>query len=118
MVDDNVINQKVAGKILQNAGANTIFASTGKEAVSYLTHNLPPEIILMDLMMPEMDGYEATEKIRNELKLSLPIIAMTATVLEEEKKRCLEIGMNEYISKHFSARELIRLIDRFIRPEM
>lgn len=116
IVDDNVINQKVAGKILQNAGANTIFASTGKEAVGYLAHNSSPEVVLMDLMMPEMEGYEATLKIRNELKLQIPIIAMTATTFEEERKRCMEVGMNGYISKPFSARELIRLINGFVGP--
>lgn len=116
LVEDNIINQKVAGKILKNAGASIIFAFNGLEAVRYLDQNPLPDIILMDLMMPEMDGYEAMEKIRKELKLALPVIAMTATVLEAENTRCQAAGMDAYISKPFSAEEIIRLIYKLARP--
>ena len=76
-------------------------ANNGLEAVSFLKKSKDYNLIIMDLQMPEMDGYEATKYIRNEMNLSIPIIAMTASALKGEKSKCIEIGMNDYLSKPF-----------------
>jgi CheY-like chemotaxis protein len=85
--------------------------SNGLEAVSYLSSN-ECDLILMDIQMPQMDGYAATQKIREELKLNIPIIAMTAHALPGEREKCLSRGMNEYIPKPVKEEELFTLISK------
>ena len=82
-------------------GESVDIANNGLEAVSYLQKSKDYHLIIMDLQMPEMDGYAATKYIRNVMNLSSPIIAMTASALKGEKAKCLEIGMNDYLSKPF-----------------
>ena len=101
VAEDNEVNQKVIRHVLQKAGGLVDIANNGLEAVSFLKKNKDYNLIIMDLQMPEMDGYEATKYIRNEMNLSIPIIAMTASALKGEKSKCLEIGMNDYLSKPF-----------------
>jgi PAS domain S-box-containing protein len=110
LVEDNVINQKLAGKHLSNFGYTTDIAGNGKIALEKLEHS-SYDLILMDMQMPEMDGYEAATIIRKKLKLTLPIIAMTAHAMSGEKEKCLAIGMNDYISKPFKAAELYQKIN-------
>jgi CheY-like chemotaxis protein len=87
-------------------------AGNGREAIGLLqqTHY---DLVLMDIQMPEMDGYSATRRIRTELALDVPIIAMTAHALAGEREKCLSSGMNEYISKPINEKELYELINRF-----
>ena len=73
------------------------------------------QLILMDIQMPEMDGYTATQEIRNQLKLDIPIIAMTAHALAGEREKCISYGMNEYISKPIREDQLLELITRFTK---
>lgn len=110
IVEDNIINQKVVAHPLQKAGARLVIASDGKEAVDELQRGLKPDIILMDLGMPVMDGYETTFFIRNELKSEVPIIAMTASGVTGEKEKCLKHGMNGYVSKPLSMKSLFKII--------
>ncbi|MEO7767612.1 MAG: ATP-binding protein, partial [Ferruginibacter sp.] len=108
LVEDNIINQKVAMKSLSGRGALMDVANHGKEAIELLNRK-KYDIILMDLQMPEMDGYEATRIIRTEMskEISLtPIIAMTASALITDRDKCLQAGMNDYIAKPFLAHEL------------
>lgn len=101
VVDDNKINLKVADKMLKNIGYSTVFAGNGVEAVNMVTNlssNMHFSAILMDIQMPEMDGYTATQEIRK-MNYSLPIIAMTANVLSGERQKCLDVGMDEYVTK-------------------
>ncbi len=100
LVEDNVLNQKLAMKVLQNFGFKVDLAENGKVAVEKVKANTY-DVILMDLQMPEMDGYQATEYIRQKLKVETPIIAMTAHSLVGEKDKCMFIGMNDYIPKPF-----------------
>jgi len=86
---------------LQKAGGQVDIANNGLEAIAFLEKNNNYDLIIMDLQMPEMDGYTATKYIRNVLNLSVPIVAMTASALKGEKLKCLEIGMNDYLSKPF-----------------
>ncbi|MCW3090905.1 MAG: hybrid sensor histidine kinase/response regulator [Ferruginibacter sp.] len=108
LVEDNIINQKVASKCLSTRGALLDVANHGKEAIEWLKKK-KYDIILMDLQMPEMDGYEATRIIRTEMTEAIsitPIIAMTASALIADREKCLQAGMNDYIAKPFFAQEL------------
>ncbi|HVB02861.1 MAG TPA: PAS domain S-box protein [Chitinophagaceae bacterium] len=110
VAEDNAINQKVVYYTLMRVGAHVDIAGNGKEAVTRLEEGLVYDLILMDIQMPEMDGYQTTRHIRNKLKMNIPIIAMTATVLQGEKEKCLEAGMNDYISKPFAPADLFKKI--------
>jgi PAS domain S-box-containing protein len=105
LCEDNVLNQKLAKKVIAKFGFEVEIAENGKIGIEKLQKE-KFDIVLMDLQMPEMDGYQTVLSIRNELRLQVPIIAMTAHSLVGEKEKCLEIGMNDYIGKPFSQEEL------------
>jgi signal transduction histidine kinase/DNA-binding response OmpR family regulator len=108
LVEDNLINQKVASYTLSKQGAQVEIANHGKEAI-IMIEKKKYDVILMDIQMPEMDGFETTQYIRNNEKdwiSKTPIIAMTASALVSERVKCLASGMNDYISKPFQAKEL------------
>lgn len=111
LVEDNEINQKLTSTILGQEGAVVTIANHGEIALQLLEH-VKYDIILMDIQMPVLDGITTTIKIRKELHLDTPIIAMTANVIPGERKVCLNSGMNEYISKPFNSNDLIQLINR------
>lgn len=116
LVEDNPINQKVTKMILQKAGLDVAVAENGKEAVDWIEGGAIYDVIIMDLQMPEMNGIQAAAYIRNKLKLSVPIIAMTASALRNEKKRCLEVGMNAYLTKPFVPADLFRHLRHLLHP--
>jgi two-component system, sensor histidine kinase and response regulator len=119
LAEDNEINQQIAVELLEVVGAKVDVANHGKEAVEKLTqHKGPPpyDIVLMDLQMPEMDGYQATSKIRSYPNLAgLPIIAMTAHATMEERQRCLDAGMNDHVAKPIDPALLYETIARFFK---
>jgi CheY-like chemotaxis protein len=114
IVEDNEANQKVIYHMLHNAGIEPDLADNGKVAIQLLEDGFEYDLIIMDLQMPEMDGFETTVYIRQKLNLSIPIIAMTASALRNEKIKCLEIGMNEYMNKPFVPSDLFRELRRFL----
>jgi PAS domain S-box-containing protein len=114
VAEDNEVNQKVITHVLKKAGGTVDIANNGKEAIQFLLTNKHYDLVIMDLQMPEMDGHAATIYIRNELKLTLPIIAMTASALKGEKTKCLEIGMNDYLSKPFEINFLYKCISQLL----
>ncbi len=114
VVEDNEVNQKVIRHVLKKAGGMVEIANNGLEAIEFLKKSSSYDLIIMDLQMPEMDGYTATKFIRSEMKLKIPIIAMTASAMKGEKLKCLEIGMNEYLSKPFDAAFLYKRISELI----
>lgn len=117
VVEDNLMNQKLAGFMLKDWGFDFDICSNGKLAVEKLkTHSY--NIVLMDIQMPEMNGYEATEFIRTQLKLTLPIIAMTAHALPGEKEKCLSFGMTDYISKPIKENDLRNLITKYLNIDL
>ena len=116
VVEDNEINQGLISHLFNNWKLKFDLAGNGKEAVKKLQTNTY-DLILMDIQMPEMDGYTATQAIRNELRLHTPIIAMTARALAGEKERCLGYGMNDYISKPIREQQLYKLITQFTQTE-
>lgn len=112
IVDDNAINQSLMKHLLSQWNIAFETANNGLEAVEFLRNN-DCDLVLMDIQMPQMDGYVATQTIREELKLNTPIIAMTAHALAGERERCMSRGMNEYISKPIKEDELFKLISNF-----
>lgn len=116
LAEDNLINQKVAIRMLNSAGYPVDAVMNGEQAVRFYNEN-NYDLILMDIQMPEMDGYTATKKIREMLppKNKVPIIAITAHALVGDKERCLKAGMNEYISKPIIAKEVVSLIDNLLK---
>ncbi|AWB67852.1 hypothetical protein C2869_16090 [Saccharobesus litoralis] len=110
LVEDNEINQQVATEMLDNAGIQVTVANNGKEALAILPE-LNIDLILMDIQMPEMDGYEATKQIRTlDRYQNLPIIAMTANVMTEDKEQCLAAGMNAHIAKPIDELHMLETI--------
>jgi two-component system, sensor histidine kinase and response regulator len=119
LVEDNEVNQQVATELLESVGATVRIANHGGEALRILTEgNEPPpfDIVFMDLQMPEMDGFTATRLLRADPKLhGLPIIAMTAHALVEERERCLEAGMNDHVSKPIDPDALFATLMRWAK---
>ncbi len=138
LVEDNQINQQVASEILGNAGVLVDIVNNGKEAVEKIRNwksgiitadsrqqptannsQLPYDAILMDIQMPVMDGYEATKQIRNLPSdiHNIPIIAMTAHAMKGDREKCLEAGMNDYVTKPIDTDQLFSALSRWIKPE-
>lgn len=113
VAEDEYTNYKYIETILKKTNAKIIRASNGQEAVYYLK-NIIPDIILMDIRMPIMDGYEATKLIKKTYP-EIPIIAQTAYVMAEEKSKILSVGCDDYISKPISRNKLIKLIAKHIK---
>jgi len=121
LAEDNEINQQVAQELLESVGIRVAVADNGLKAVEALDQQ-PFDLILMDLHMPEMDGYQATEKIRSLPAFQkVPIIALTANAMVGERERCLELGMNEHASKPIEPKDLfakiLGLVDRSRIPQ-
>jgi CheY-like chemotaxis protein len=105
VAEDNLVNQKIAIKILGKLGYNIRMANNGKEAVEIIS-NEQFDIILMDVQMPEMDGLEATKNIRTQIQVQPIIIALTANVLQGDHDACIQAGMNDYMSKPIDIEDL------------
>ncbi len=114
LVEDNTTNQLVAKGLLRKLGQSCDVAVNGLEALAAV-RSLPYDLILMDMQMPEMDGLEATRAIRNmdedSLNYGVPIVAMTANAMQGDRERCLEAGMDDYISKPIARASLARVIE-------
>jgi signal transduction histidine kinase/DNA-binding response OmpR family regulator/HPt (histidine-containing phosphotransfer) domain-containing protein len=119
LVEDNEMNQQVATELLESAGAIVTIARHGGEAVKLLTEGdrLAFDVVFMDMQMPEMDGITATKLLRrNPLLQKLPIIAMTAHALIEERQSCIEAGMNDHVSKPIDPDALFSTLLRWAKP--
>ena len=118
LVEDNEINQQIALELLRGEGAEVALANHGREALEKLSaDHARYDIVLMDVQMPEMDGYEATRRIRAEpWGKEIPIIAMTAHALIEERQKALEAGMNDHISKPIDPEAMFATINRSFQP--
>ncbi len=117
VAEDNLVNQKLAVRLLQKRGYATVLAGNGKEAVE-LWAKEKFDIILMDVQMPEMNGFEATSSIRKmeaEAGTHIPIVAMTANAMKGDREACLEAGMDGYVSKPIRAAELYAAIDQLLK---
>ena len=116
LVEDNAINQMLALELLASRGAQVTVANHGQEALDLLagSHAEHFHVVLMDLQMPVLDGYETTRRLRSDARYdALPIVAMTAHALEEERERCRSMGMNGHISKPIEPDALFALLGQF-----
>lgn len=116
VAEDNEINQNLLKHLFDRWQIIYQVAANGIEAIEMLKQR-SYDLILMDIQMPGMDGYTATQEIRKTLFLDTPVIAMTAHALRGEKEKCLSYGMNDYISKPIREQELIRIISKFTHKE-
>ena len=116
LAEDNVVNQKVVTSMLQKRGHQVVVDEDGKKAVTAFEGGVF-DLVLMDIQMPEMDGFEATAAIREAQKSNgthTPVVAMTANAMQGNRERCLEAGMDGYIPKPVKARELLRGVEEAV----
>ncbi len=120
LVEDNRLNQKIATSMLQKLGCRVKLAENGVEAIEDL-QNTDFDIVFMDCQMPQMDGYEATRVIRQPdspvRNHSIPIVAMTANDLQRERDKCLDYGMNDYLSKPVSIQQISDMLDKWCHKQ-
>jgi PAS domain S-box-containing protein len=119
IAEDNDINRFIIEKMITDWGAEIEFASTGREAFEKVNQE-QFDIILMDVEMPDVNGYRATEMIRNEMPApinAIPIIAMTGHAMPGEREKCIECGMNDYLSKPFKSAELKEMVAKYTNDQ-
>jgi two-component system, sensor histidine kinase and response regulator len=115
LAEDNVVNQRVALRILEKQGHHVTVANNGVEAL-WAFDRQEFDVILMDVQMPEMGGFEATAKIRERQRgASIPILAMTAHAMTGDRERCLDAGMDDYIAKPIRGAALLELVAKYRR---
>jgi CheY-like chemotaxis protein len=116
VVEDNKVNQKVAVALLNRLGVRVDVASNGREAVERVQAR-PYDLVLMDCQMPIMNGYDATVEIRRREGAAphIPIIAMTADVIDDSKERALQAGMNDFVAKPVGMQELSRALRTWLK---
>ncbi len=121
VVEDNPVNQEVIKALLKNLGASADVVDTGEKAISLLKQK-KYDLILMDIQLPDMNGYTVTRKIRStdlqELNVNIPIVALTAHAMREHRIRALESGMNDYISKPIELKELERILKKWTKKQV
>jgi len=116
VVEDNKINQQVASELLSGYGMQVSLADNGRYAIQMLIEGTF-ELVFMDIQMPEMDGYQATEQLRQTPRFAqLPIIAMTAHAMTGDREKCLNAGMNDHISKPISPERLLEMLLKWLSP--
>jgi PAS domain S-box-containing protein len=119
LAEDNVLNQLVARSMLEAAGAAVHIVENGQQALDFLrSAGQPVDLVLMDVQMPVMDGFAATEAIRQELLLDLPVLAMSAGVTLDERAGCDAAGMNGFVAKPVDGDDLITTILRFVHARV
>jgi PAS domain S-box-containing protein len=115
LAEDNPVNQKLAKMMLTKAGYKVEIAANGREAVDKLSASPDDfDIVLMDIQMPEMDGMEATKKIRELGHKSIPVVALTAHAMKGDREKCIEAGMNDYITKPVKRENVFEIIDKYV----
>jgi CheY-like chemotaxis protein len=116
IVDDDVRNIFAVTSVLETHGLEVIYAENGRDGISALERNPDVDVVLMDVMMPEMDGYETMRAIRHDPShKALPIIAITAKALKEDRERCIQAGASDYLPKPVEADKLLELIRLWAR---
>ena len=129
LAEDNIVNQKMAVRMLEKRGHRTVVASNGREAIEKLKEELF-DLVLMDIQMPEMDGLTATREIRKwkmenrnsedskgghqDQVSNIPIIAITAHAMKGDREKCLEAGMDDYVTKPIKAEELFEVMEQVV----
>jgi CheY-like chemotaxis protein len=116
LVDDDVRNLFALASLLEDRGIEVVFGETGREALAALDRHRDVDLVLMDIMMPEMDGNETIAAIRQSPRLrELPIIAVTAKAMEGDRNRSLSVGASDYLTKPVEPERLLSLIAKWLR---
>jgi CheY-like chemotaxis protein len=119
LVDDDMRTVYALSALLRAKGAEVFVADTGRAALQALDEHPDAEIVLMDMMMPEMDGYEAMRQIRTDERFhALPIVALTAKVMQGDRDRCLEAGATDYLPKPIDPDRLFALLQTKLSSEL
>ena len=117
IVDDMPENLSVLGELLYGAGYRVKVATNGVAALNLANQHPRPSLVLLDVMMPEMDGFEATRRLRageaGAIAATLPVIAMTANAMSGDREACLAAGMDDYLAKPFKRDDLVALLERW-----
>ena len=119
LAEDNLVNQRVVRGVLEKQGHNVVVAANGREALEALKQHTF-DLVLMDVQMPQMDGFEATRAIRKSemlTKTHIPIIALTAHAMKGDQDRCFAAGMDGYLSKPIHAAELFKMVQTYRKKE-
>jgi len=121
LVEDNLMNQKVVIFNLKRLNCEITPVNNGKSAFEVFTANTF-DLILMDIMLPDTNGYEITRKIRkyeseNKVENAVPIVALTANTYDNDKEKCFNMGMNDYLAKPYNAIQLIEMVKKYIKDE-
>ncbi|WP_262965484.1 PAS domain S-box protein [Methylobacter psychrophilus] len=118
VAEDNHLNQQVVSEFLELSGISVKIANNGQEALTLLLEQGEFDAVLMDMHMPVMDGFEATRQIRNQLRfVTLPVLALSAGVTQEEQEECLASGINDFISKPINPVKLLSTLAQWIKPD-
>ena len=116
LVEDNEDNLVVYRTILEHVGYKVIEARDGEEGVSRATQHLP-DLILMDISIPKLDGWEATQRLKGASETrGIPIIALTAHALEEDRQKAVQVGCDGYLAKPVEPRRVVQEVERFVGP--
>jgi CheY-like chemotaxis protein len=114
VVEDNLDNYELVHTILEIAGYDTFLAVNGRDGVN-AARKQKPDLILMDMALPEMDGWDATKHIREDPETAhIPLVALTVHTLPRERKRALDVGVDAYLSKPFDANQFIQLVESIL----
>lgn len=116
VVEDNEINQKIIAHLLKREGIVVTLANNGKEAIDLFEKN-KYDLLLIDLQMPHMDGFQTANYIRKKMKSTIPMIAMTASAFLDEQFRCFEVGINQYLKKPFTQEDILQCLRYFLLNE-
>jgi signal transduction histidine kinase/DNA-binding response OmpR family regulator len=120
LVEDNVVNQRLTARLLEKWGCAVHIAGDGQEALDAISREAF-DVVLMDVQMPRMDGFEATARIREKQRgseMRIPILALTAHAMRGDRERCLDAGMDDYVSKPLRPRELLSKLDELLAPAL
>jgi CheY-like chemotaxis protein len=117
VVDDDVRNIFALNSLLERHGMNVITATNGQDAITLLENNPDLSLILMDVMMPDMDGYETMRRIRDIPEFhQLPIISLTAKAMKGDREKCLQAGASDYVAKPVNTDQLLSLVRMWLHP--
>jgi CheY-like chemotaxis protein len=111
IVDDDVRNIFALTSVLEQQQMEVVYAENGQDAIALIENTPDVDVVLMDVMMPEMDGYQATRAMRSRPRFrSIPIIALTAKAMKGDREKCLEAGASDYIAKPVDTDQLVSLL--------
>jgi CheY-like chemotaxis protein len=115
IIDDDIRNTFALNAVLRAKGFDCVTAQSAQEGIAHLTRPNRIGVVLLDMMMPEMDGYETIQVIRKDISASIPMISVTAQAMQGDKEKCLKAGADAYIAKPVDLDQLVLLLHRYLR---